>query len=191
MDDNSIQSENSGLQEVAEGAQPNTVKSPEELKSEEQKIALKKLKDISRPKVRHAGFGRRVVAFLLDAILPVVTAISLYFIIVLLTPYASENAKAVGLTIGIIVGILVFWIYNALLESGSRQATPGKLALSIKVVSSRRDEPLTFDRTTGRNFGKIISGLILGIGFLMCLFTKDKQCLHDKMADCLVIRDGR
>jgi len=190
MDGNSIQFDNSGLQEVAEEAQPNTEKSSEELKREEQKIALKKLKDISRPKIRHAGFGRRVAAFLLDAIPPVVTAAVLYFIIVLLTPYASENAKAVGLTVGIIAGILVFWIYNALSESSSRQATPGKVALSIRVIS-RREEPLTFDRTTGRNFGKVISGLILGIGFLMCLFTKDKQCLHDKIVDCLVVRDGK
>ena len=191
MSDNNIQSDDSGLQKVAEEALPDTGKSPEELKREEQKIALKKLKDISRPKIRHAGFGRRVAAFLLDAIIPVVTAIVLYFIIVLLTPNASENARAVGLTVGIIAGILAFWIYNAILESGSRQATPGKLALSIRVVSSRRDEPLTFDRTTGRNLGKIVSGLILGIGFLMCLFTKNKQCLHDKMVDCLVVRDGR
>lgn len=188
MDDNSIQSDNLELQEVAEETQPDSEKSPEELKKEEQKQALKKLKDISRPRVRHAEFWRRVAAFLLDAIIPVVTAVALYFIIVLITPNASENAKAVGVTVGIIAGILVFWMYNALSESGSRQATPGKAAFSIKVIS-RREEPLTFDRTTGRTLGKIVSCLILGIGFLMCLFTKNKQCLHDKMVDCLVVRE--
>jgi uncharacterized RDD family membrane protein YckC len=79
------------------------------------------------------------------------------------------------------------WLYFALLESSSKQATVGKMALGIRVtdLDGRR---ITFGRATGRHFGKILSGLILGIGFLMAAFTERKQALHDMLAGTLVVR---
>jgi len=44
-----------------------------------------------------------------------------------------------------------------------------------------------FGRATGRHFAKIISGIILLIGYLMVAFTQKKQGLHDMMAGCLVV----
>jgi uncharacterized RDD family membrane protein YckC len=46
---------------------------------------------------------------------------------------------------------------------------------------------ISFGRATGRYFGKIVSGVILYIGFLMAGFTQQKQALHDIMASCLVV----
>ena len=40
---------------------------------------------------------------------------------------------------------------------------------------------------TGRFFGKLVSGMIYGIGFLMAAFTKQRQALHDKMANTFVV----
>ena len=62
----------------------------------------------------------------------------------------------------------------------------GKLACGIQVVDLE-GRKLSFLQASGRYFGKIISSLILGIGFLMCAFTAKKQCLHDMMANCLVV----
>ena len=39
-----------------------------------------------------------------------------------------------------------------------------------------------------RNFGKILSALILGIGFIMIAFTEQKQGLHDTLAGTLVLK---
>jgi uncharacterized RDD family membrane protein YckC len=47
---------------------------------------------------------------------------------------------------------------------------------------------ISFARASGRFFGKILSGMILGIGFLMAGFTQRKQALHDILAGCLVLR---
>ena len=47
---------------------------------------------------------------------------------------------------------------------------------------------ITFMRATGRHFAKILSGLLLLIGYLMVLWTARKQGLHDMMAKCLVVR---
>src|SRR6202035_5143373 len=79
------------------------------------------------------------------------------------------------------------WLYYALLESSSWHATLGKMALRLQVtdLEGRR---IGFGRASGRFFGKIISGMILYIGFLMAGFTEKKQALHDMMAGCLVIK---
>jgi len=78
------------------------------------------------------------------------------------------------------------WLYFALMESSSKQATLGKMALSI-IVTDMNGNRLTFGRATGRYFGKIISGMILMIGYIMAGFTEKKQALHDIIAGCLVV----
>jgi uncharacterized RDD family membrane protein YckC len=49
-------------------------------------------------------------------------------------------------------------------------------------------EQISFGRSAGRNLGKYVSALTLGIGFMMAGWTQRKQALHDKMAKCLVVR---
>lgn len=66
--------------------------------------------------------------------------------------------------------------------------TPGKMALRIKVVRSD-NSPLTLGRAFYREVVcKFVSGIILGIGYLMVAFDAKKQGLHDRMADTYVVR---
>ena len=90
-----------------------------------------------------------------------------------------------GNLIGNIVGFFLGWFYFAAMESSPKQATLGKLALSMK-VTSLQGERISFGKATGRYFGKILSALILLIGFLMIAFTEKKQGLHDMLAGTLV-----
>ena len=71
------------------------------------------------------------------------------------------------------------------MESSSTQATLGKMAMSI-VVTDISGNRVSFGRATGRHFAKIISAIILYIGYLMIAFTEKKQGLHDIIADTLV-----
>ena len=87
----------------------------------------------------------------------------------------------------ILISAVLKWLYYALLESSSWQATLGKKALGLEVTDLERRR-IGFGRATGRTFAKIISAMILYIGFLMAGFTEKKQALHDMMAGCLVIR---
>jgi uncharacterized RDD family membrane protein YckC len=79
------------------------------------------------------------------------------------------------------------WLYYALMETSTYQATIGKRALGLK-VTGMNGEPVSFGKATVRYFGKILSHLILGIGYMMAAFTAKKQALHDLLAGCLVIR---
>jgi uncharacterized RDD family membrane protein YckC len=88
---------------------------------------------------------------------------------------------------GSIIGVLGVWLYYALFESSSKQATPGKLAFDF-VVTDMNGERISFGKATARYFGMILSGLMLGFGFIMCAFTEKKQCLHDILAGCLMFK---
>ena len=82
---------------------------------------------------------------------------------------------------------MIGWLYFALMESSERGATVGKMALGLRVVTSN-GQRLSFMNATGRYFAKIISAIILGIGFLMIAFTDKKRGLHDMIASTLVIK---
>lgn len=83
--------------------------------------------------------------------------------------------------------LLVVMLYYAAMESSKFQGTIGKLALGIKVTDVN-GERITFSKALLRNLSKIISGVILMIGYLMILFDSKKQGLHDKIADTYVVK---
>ena len=66
--------------------------------------------------------------------------------------------------------------------------TPGKMAIRVKVIRTDGSE-IGYGRAFLREVpGKFLSGLILGIGYLMIAFDAQKQGLHDKIADTYVIK---
>ncbi len=85
-----------------------------------------------------------------------------------------------------ILFMLIGWLYCTLLESSTKRATIGKMAVGI-IVTDINGNRVSFGRANGRWWGKSISFLILGIGYIMAGFTRKKQALHDIMADTLVL----
>jgi uncharacterized RDD family membrane protein YckC/Tfp pilus assembly major pilin PilA len=123
----------------------------------------------------YAGFWRRTGAYLLDYMLVIFAA------------------GIIGAVLGPIIrglmplAVLVsVWLYYALLESSELQATLGKKAVGIKVTDVEGNQ-ISFARATGRLAGHLVSGITLGIGFAMAVFTSRRQTLHDMMAGTLVV----
>ena len=83
--------------------------------------------------------------------------------------------------------LLITWFYYALLESGARQATVGKMVLKIKVTDATGGR-ISFARASLRYFSKILSNLFLMIGYIMAGFTEKRQALHDMIANTYVVR---
>jgi len=79
-------------------------------------------------------------------------------------------------------------IYSTIMESSARQGTWGKILMGLK-VSDEKGAPITFGRSMIRNLSKIISTGTIGFGYMMGFFDKKQQCLHDKIAGTLVIKD--
>lgn len=65
-------------------------------------------------------------------------------------------------------------------------ATPGKMAFGLKVVNPDGG-PVSPGQAVGRYFGTILSGIIMGIGFIMAGFDDQKRALHDRLATTRVI----
>ncbi|HEX3303264.1 MAG TPA: RDD family protein [Thermomicrobiales bacterium] len=123
---------------------------------------------------RFGGFWVRVVAYFLDAILLVIAQVILMQII-------KNEATLQG------VNFLLTWFYFAGLESMAG-ATLGKMVLGLSVTDEQGNN-ISFLRATGRYFAKIISALILCIGYIMVAWDGRKQGLHDKMAGTLVVKN--
>jgi uncharacterized RDD family membrane protein YckC len=78
--------------------------------------------------------------------------------------------------------IPILLLYLSFFESRSNQASIGKRALGLRVIS-RSGEPLTLIQSLGRNLLKIVSAMIFCIGFMMAGWTRYKQALHDKITN--------
>lgn len=156
--------------------------------------------------IRYAGFWLRFVAYLIDDIilgfagfiisLPFIGGIVFSAIGIGENPENAENilkglAGIFGSVFGLIIVIVIMgWLYFSLMESSKTQATLGKMALGLKVTDLEGNQ-ISFARATGRYFGKIISGMILYIGYILAGLTEKKQALHDIIAGCLVVRKNK
>ena len=135
----------------------------------------------------YAGFWRRFAAALIDGALLNAVALVIFWLPVF-GAGLMENAPGLVVLLYLIL-LAACWLYFALMESSSRQATLGKMALGI-IVTSTSGGRIGFGAATGRYFGKILSSIFL-IGYVMAGFTSRKQALHDMMAGTLVMRACR
>ena len=127
---------------------------------------------------KYANFGWRLLAYIIDVLVLLIPNI----IIALIFP--TDGALA---ALNYLLTFLIQAAYFISMESSNRQATVGKLALGMK-VTDLEGKQLTPGRAAARYFSKIISSLILGIGYLFCLWTEKKQNLHDIIAKTLVVK---
>lgn len=138
---------------------------------------------------QYASFGKRLLAFILDWVILTIIGIIANFILSMVLRVllgSSESAQLVIVLLGYLVGIVIGWLYYAKQESSPKQATIGKDALGI-VVTDMEGKRISFTKATVRYFSKILSGLILLIGYIMAAFTEKKQALHDMIAGTLVV----
>ncbi|EIJ42876.1 putative membrane protein [Beggiatoa alba B18LD] len=131
--------------------------------------------------VKYGGFWRRFFAMIVDGI---ICGILIWIISVILVFFFGGNFIYSGLEF---LNLLVQWLYFTLSESSEKQSTIGKRLLGLKVVDLA-GERISFLRATGRYFSKILSAIILFLGFIMVAFTQRKQGLHDILAGTLIIR---
>ena len=134
--------------------------------------------------VAYGGFWIRVVAYIIDGILLTIVcgvADRLLGINILATDWDHYDPLAN------VISLVIGWLYFALLESSERGATVGKMVMGLRVVTSD-GQRLSFMNATGRYFAKILSAIILCIGFIMVAFTDKKRGLHDIIAGTLVIK---
>ena len=150
---------------------------------------------------RLAGFGKRFLAYIIDAII-----LGIAFSLILL-PFGGilaflgfgsggnitdGEAAAMAVTGGIsilgiiLVGMVAPIIYDALMTASPRQGTLGKSIMKIKVVKEN-GEALSTNDAFIRALVKYVSGQFCFLLLMVCLFNKEEQNMHDMAAKTLVI----
>jgi uncharacterized RDD family membrane protein YckC len=149
------------------------------------------LPSVGERTLRYAGFWIRFAAYIIDYI--VVSIASWIIMAVFGFSAAVMDPTDMNWTLFAVVyvAILATWlIYHVAMETSSTQATLGKMAVGIK-IGKANGERLTVLNAVGRFFGKILSALILWIGYIMAGWDPKKQALHDKIANTYVFYSGR
>ncbi|TMG03091.1 MAG: RDD family protein [Chloroflexi bacterium] len=121
----------------------------------------------------YAGFWIRFLAWFIDGV--ILGGVNVVISLGVANPF---SAFVLEIILGAIYHI-AFWI--------GQGATPGKMAVGVKVVMAN-GEPIEFGAAVLRYFGYWLSGLILGIGYLMIAFSAEKRGLHDNIAGTVVIK---
>jgi len=146
----------------------------------------------SRAKFNLADFWLRLGAFLIDVLFIFIVYLVSVNLFVKLLAYINIKHEISILSMFLtfllyISSFLLFTIlYYSIFESSKHQGTLGKIAIKIKVVDKEGNR-LSFAHALGRNLSKILSSLIFYVGYLMVLWTKEKQALHDYLANTYVI----
>jgi uncharacterized RDD family membrane protein YckC len=138
-----------------------------------------------------AGFWVRVVAAITDGLLVVLVqglfGLLLGGAIYLLTGSVDAHDSALLAGVVTLSSMLVGAAYYVFFTGYCGQ-TPGKMAIRVKVVRTDGGD-IGYGRAFVREIpGKFLSGILLGIGYLIVAFDARKQGLHDKIAETLVVK---
>lgn len=147
--------------------------------------------------VHFGGFWIRFLAYIIDAIiLGTVTGIIQFMMVGSFfqvpniqpgdNPFAALAPMLAVLGTASLISMAIHCAYETLFI-WKLGATPGKMALGLKVVRPGGG-PVDVGRALGRYFAKILSGLILCIGYIMIAFDSEKRGLHDMICDTRVIK---
>ena len=134
-----------------------------------------------------AGFWIRAVAAVLDSVISSALQFAMAFALASITELSGASTLPMVQMLVMLFSTLAGVFYYVFFTGYSGQ-TPGKMALGLKVVRLD-DTQVSYGQAFIREtIGKFISGIVLGIGYLMVALRNDKRGLHDLMADTKVIR---
>lgn len=135
--------------------------------------------------LEYVGFWPRTGATLIDWILIFVLTAPLVTLIYGTSYWTSEQLIHGPIDFFITylfpaIVVILFWV--------KEQATPGKMAVSAKIVDVKTGNAASTGQLVGRYFSYFLSGIPIGLGFIWVAFDDRKQGWHDKLAGTVVIR---
>jgi uncharacterized RDD family membrane protein YckC len=138
------------------------------------------------PRLKYVGFWKRLLAALIDTVILLVVILPLLLAIYGLEYLAREPTGGFAGIWDIMlqlvapaIAVILFWKF--------RGATPGKMAISAKIVDAETGAAPGTTTLVVRYFAYLISILPLGLGFVWIGIDARKQGFHDKIAGTLVV----
>jgi uncharacterized RDD family membrane protein YckC len=137
---------------------------------------------------KYAGFWIRTGAAIIDTIL-ILIIITPILTVVYGKDYWINESFSQGIWDVLLnyivpaIAVIVFWVYKS--------ATPGKMALRLKIVDAKTGEKPSTGQFIGRYLGYYVSMIPLFLGIIWVGIDKRKQGWHDKLAGTVVIRNNK
>ena len=137
--------------------------------------------------LEYAGFWVRLVATGIDTVLVMMVTTPMLIYVYGLDYFDVERSRSVEGPAEILIGwvlpaiaVIAFWM--------QKQATPGKMALSLRILDADTGNKPSSAQFLIRYFGYLVSMLPFFLGLLWIAFDKRKQGWHDKMAGTVVVK---
>jgi uncharacterized RDD family membrane protein YckC len=141
-----------------------------------------------------AGRGTRLLAILIDAVLAGLAfgAIALLTPINVFNPRPGSSGLVGVLLVNVVLGFIIFLVIHGYLLA-TRGQTVGKALLKIRIVRSD-GSPASFGRIVGLRY--LPTSIVAPIPFVgavyslvdsLLIFRQSRRCLHDNIADTIVV----
>lgn len=133
-------------------------------------------------------FAKRLTAWLVDSLI-----VGIIIFLARLTLFSLGLQMNVHLASGkvamisLAIGVAIAFAYHVFFEGSKFQATPGKIIFGL-IVTDLQGRQISKSRALARHVGKYASAFSFGVGYLLFLVSKKKQCLHDMIANCVVVQ---
>jgi uncharacterized RDD family membrane protein YckC len=146
-------------------------------------------RDWSEPELEYVGFWARVLAALIDTVMLLTLTLPLTYFIYGQLSAPGGTHMAMGpmdvLINWVLPAALVIWLWSRL------QATPGKMAISARIVDAETGNAPTLTQFVIRYLGYFVSTIPFCLGLLWVAFDRRKQGWHDKLAHTVVVRPAK
>ena len=141
----------------------------------------------------YGGFWIRFAALIVDNIILLAVGLMINLPLSYLFAIGKPQPGQIGVYLAFqvllsVINMLLHVAYDTWFV-GRFGATPGKMACKLKIITADGGR-VSYSRALGRSLAKILSGLILCIGYLMAAFDDQKRALHDRICDTRVIKNG-
>jgi len=140
--------------------------------------------------LQYAGFWIRAGAKVVDFVILWVAEMAFMLALSPLIGFSIMNPQSSAPNLAFLAVypfLIIFSFGYSVFFVGKYGATPGKMALGLKIVTSSGG-PITYGKALGRMFAEMLSGLICYIGYIMVATNDEKKALHDQICDTRVIR---
>ena len=146
------------------------------------------MQDMNVEDLEYVGFWPRVGAAMIDTLLLLAVCMPLVTLVYGRSYWLSSKVIQGPADFMInwllpAIAVVLFWVY--------RQATPGKIAISARIVDARTGEKPSTGQLLGRYAGYYVATLPFMVGILWVAFDRRKQGWHDKLAGTVVVRSRR
>jgi uncharacterized RDD family membrane protein YckC len=142
---------------------------------------------VSSQELEYAGFWSRTGAAIIDTLLIMAITLpllaSIYGWDQIVSPDSDFILGPAHFLINYVapaIASILFWSY--------KQATPGKMVISAKILDAETGKPASTGQLIGRYFAYFISIIPLMLGIIWVAFDKRKQGWHDKLSGTVVVK---